>query len=164
MGFFTNILLRVATKSGWTTKGSNLTATEVDTNFINFADEINSRDAIGTYTTWTAGTTQAGRIRIYTGSLWLCVNTTTDVPSTSSVNWQQVNNGVAAHERNSDTILAQGLSDEITAAQLKSLWAAIKPITGGVIFKATGNTLNTAQVKDYKLTYVGDTWVFEQVT
>ena len=101
MGFFTNILLRIATQTGFTTKGSNLTNVEVDTNFLNIANEINNRDIIGNFETWTAGTVEQGEIRIYDSKLWLALTNNAVAPTEGS-NWTRINEAKTSHQQNTD--------------------------------------------------------------
>ena len=119
MGFFTDILLRVATRSGFTTKGSNLTATEVDENFLAIVDEMANRDIAGNLVTWSAGTVDAGEVRIYDSKLWLALTSNSATPSEGS-DWTQINLGVLGHAQNTDTYLDRFGANEVTAAQVKT--------------------------------------------
>jgi hypothetical protein len=123
MNFF-DIILRIVTRAGFTTKASgdanNLTPTEVDNNFLAIVDEVQGRDIAGAFATWSAGTVEAGEVRIYDSKLWLALTTNSATPS-EGTDWTQINLGTLGHAQNTDTYLDRFGTNEVTAAQIKSV-------------------------------------------
>lgn len=129
MNFF-DIILRVVTRAGFTTKPSgdanNLTPTEVDNNFLAIVDEVQGRDIAGAFTTWSeAGTVAVGEVRIYDSKLWLALTSNSATPS-EGTDWTQINLGTLGHAQNTDTYLDRFGTNEVTAAEVKQ---GIRPYT-----------------------------------
>jgi len=172
MNFF-DIILRIVTRAGFTTKASgdanNLTPTEVDNNFLAIVDEVQGRDIAGAFATWSAGTVEAGMVKIYDSKLWLALTTNSATPS-EGTDWTQINLGTLGHAQNTDTYLDRFGTNEVTAAQIKSGIRPYKVFTSLVSQAETGaptmtileNTLSGTpvfsydDVGEYELTLAGE--------
>ena len=118
-----NLILRETDNLPLINKEDTLLSSEIDGNFINiyndFLDlsiandstliyDIEKSYAIGEYTT-------------YDGRMWLSIEVSTgSTPSTDSLDWVDVFPTVLAHEKNKDTILDEGGTNETTVAEIRA--------------------------------------------
>lgn len=131
----TDVIFRTIAKLGFTTKGSELTWTELDRNFEYIIDELTSINtgAAGNVAPYNPLTTYDNTVPTYvsySGNIYQYINASPsagNTPSTSPLYWQLTSSGALTHQQNTDTILALGTSNEVSAAELKEL------LTSGVI-------------------------------
>lgn len=121
----TDIVLRSVSNPPLTTKGSSLTFTELDDNFVeiyNYLLSLNNGGDIPIYDNST--TYSSGNVVQYGNIIYLYVNGTPasgQNPVANPTYWIETNLGAVAHVHNTDTKLAEGTADEVTAAELASL-------------------------------------------
>ena len=119
-----DIILRSTTNPPLTNKGSELTYTELDTNFIEIYDYLTSMNAGGTLTPWSISTTYTGTTYVsYSGNIYklLVASSLGEVPTSYPAVWQLTSIGELAHEVNKDTYLNKGGAYEVTAQELYGL-------------------------------------------
>lgn len=121
-----SIILRSVTQSPYTTKGSSLTYTEEDQNFIKIADAIKELNAqnVSNFTAWNSGTsygvTTPPTYVSYASNIYRAVGNSTGItPGTDLTKWVIASAGEFAHLQNTDIKLASGTANEVTAAALK---------------------------------------------
>ena len=118
-----NLILRETDNLPLINKEDTLLSSEIDGNFINiyndFLDlsiandstliyDIEKSYAIGEYTT-------------YDGRMWVSIEVSTgSTPSTDSLDWLDVFPTILAHEKNKDTILDEGGTNETTVAEIRA--------------------------------------------
>ena len=118
-----NLILRETDNLPLINKEDTLLSSEIDGNFINiyndFLDlsiandstliyDIEKSYSIGEYTT-------------YDGRMWLSIEVSTgSTPSTDSLDWVDVFPTILAHEKNKDTILDEGGTNETTVAEIRA--------------------------------------------
>jgi hypothetical protein len=122
-----DIILRSVINVPLTTKGSQLTWEELDGNFIEIFNAFLSNYLSSYVDAYDNGTTYDNSIKnyvIYSSVIWKFVNATPAVgvtPGTDAARWVRVFAADLAHKKNSDTILAEGTADEVSAADLALL-------------------------------------------
>jgi hypothetical protein len=139
-----DIILRSVSNPPLVTKGSALTFTELDDNFIEVYNYLLSLNNGGDLPLFDMATTYSlGDIVKYGGKIYNYISGTPASglnPVSYPANWAETTLGVVAHLHNTDTKLAEGTADEVTAAELASL------VNEQVISKTTAqfNTLVSA--------------------
>lgn len=124
MGLEDSILLRTASDPNLVAKGSSLTWTEEDTNFIIIANLLRSLQAVDTtnFEAYNAGTEyEQGDFVSYDGNVYEYINATPQTgitPGTDPLTWEITSQGLFTHERNKDQFLDQGGSFEISAEDI----------------------------------------------
>lgn len=119
-----DILLRSAVNPPLTTKGSQLTWEELDGNFIEIFNAFIANYLSSYVDAYDNATTYDDTIKnyvVYDSVIWKFINVTPAVgqtPSASPLYWQRVWAADLAHKKNSDTILAEGTADEVSASDL----------------------------------------------
>jgi hypothetical protein len=121
----TDIVLRSVSNPPLTTKGSSLTFTELDDNFVEIYNYLLSLNNGGDIPIYDNSTTYSnGNVVQYGNIIYLYVNGTPasgQNPVANPTYWIETNLGAVAHVHNTDTKLAEGTADEVTAAELASL-------------------------------------------
>lgn len=125
---YLEILLRELTDPNYSTKGSELTFEELDTNFKLLADALQALGIQDTssFDDYDPGFTYQGTetyYAAYDGNIWKFVSPfdqTGITPGTDSSVWMLASSGVFAHVQNTDTILAEGTADEVSAAEIRA--------------------------------------------
>lgn len=157
----TDFIFRYITKAGYTTKGSELTWTELDENLEILVDELanNRSEAIGNVTPYSPTTlyTNTNPTYVsYNGNIYEYVFAGSSVgqtPDVSPAYWTLVSNGKLTHQQNTDTYLALGTANQVSASDLKSLISDAY-ITGT---RATIIGLrDSSQLKIGRLYYISD--------
>ena len=121
-----DFIFRTITKAGYTTKGSELSWTELDENFEVLIDELanSNSGAVGNIAPYNPSTTYSNTNPTYVsylGNIYQYISGTPsagNTPSTSPTYWQVVSSGVLTHQQNTDTKLAQGTASEVSASAL----------------------------------------------
>lgn len=120
-----DLILREVSYPPLTTKGSALTFDDLDGNFINVYDAITDMNSGGAIAPFNILTTYpVAAVVAYSGKIYINISgsaTTGDIPSSSPAIWGITNIGAVAHVQNTDTKLAEGTANEVSAADLKSL-------------------------------------------
>lgn len=128
------ILLRQLSDPNYSTKNSELTWIELDTNIKLLADAIASlsiADAPGVVTYSTSEEYSEGDVVSYDGNIWLFVNPvpqTGITPGTDELTWELSSTGIFAHVQNTDQYLDFGGPNEVSAEDLKNAVNAIDGI------------------------------------
>lgn len=120
----TDILLRFTSHPPLTTKGSELTFVEGDANLIEIYEYLQSLASAAGISPYNAGTTYTGTTYVtYGGNLWQHVAATSTgvTPGSNPAVWTLTSIGTLAHQQNTDTALATGTANQVTAAEIKSL-------------------------------------------
>lgn len=149
-----DFIFRTITKAGYTTKGSELTWTELDENFEVLIDELanSNSGAVGNIAPYNPSTTYDNTNPTYVsylGNIYQYISGTPsagNTPSTSPTFWQVVSSGVLTHQQNTDLALAKGTANEVTASSLAlHLIDHYKTTTlAGLITLKNSNQLNPA--------------------
>jgi len=119
-----DIILRSVINAPLTTKGSQLTWEELDGNFIEIFNAFLANYLSSYVDAYSNAITYDNSIKnyvVYDSVIWKFVNVTPAVnvtPGTDAATWTRVFAADLAHKKNSDTILAEGTADEVTAAAL----------------------------------------------
>jgi hypothetical protein len=120
-----DIILRSVSNPPLVTKGSALTFTELDDNFIEVYNYLLSLNNGGDLPLFDMGTTYSlGDIVKYGGKIYNYISGTPASglnPVSYPANWAETTLGAVAHLHNTDTKLAEGTADEVTATELASL-------------------------------------------
>lgn len=119
-----DIILRSTTYSPLTTKGSELTYTELDENFIELYAYLTALNNGSSLTPWSISTTYTGTAYVsYAGNIYKLITSPSlgQVPTSNPTVWQLTSVGELAHEKNKDTYLDKGGSYEVTAQDLHGL-------------------------------------------
>lgn len=132
----TGIILREETNPDLTTKSAELTFQELDTNFILIYEDLKALSGSGALPAWEELTTYSLNVVIsYDGLIWKYVNSTPSagvVPGSDPLFWVQLAPTELTHVQNSDTKLAEGTADEVTAFEIRSfLDAAVSGVNIG---------------------------------
>lgn len=120
----TDILLRFTAYPPLTTKGSELTFVEGDANLIEIYEYLQSLATASGVAPYNAGTTYTGTQYVtYGGNLWqhVTASSTGVTPGTNPAVWSLTSIGAISHVQNTDTALATGTANQVTASELKSL-------------------------------------------
>lgn len=121
-----DFIFRTITKAGYTTKGSELSWTELDENFEVLIDELanGNSGAAGNIAPYNPSTTYDNTNPTYVsylGNIYQYISGTPSAGNTPDVSptfWQVVSSGVLTHQQNTDTKLAQGTANEVSASAL----------------------------------------------
>jgi len=121
-----DFIFRVITKAGYTTKGSELSWTELDENFEILIDELSGMNsgAAGNIAPYSPSTTYDNTNPTYvsySGNIYQYINASPssgNTPDVSPTYWQIVSSGALTHQQNTDTKLAQGTANEVSALSL----------------------------------------------
>jgi hypothetical protein len=120
-----DIILRVETYAPLVTKGSELTANEVDLNFVNIYKDLENKAEATGVGAYDGGTTyQLTQAVTYNGRTWAYVNAVATAgvqPGTDPLYWVEIDPTILVHRRNSDTKLAEFTADEVSAAEIKAI-------------------------------------------
>lgn len=144
-----DILLRTTTGSGLTAKGSALTHSELDANFIEIYNALVSLSQSSSVSAYNAGTeynNTTSNYVAYASQLWKFINATpaTGVtPGTDPTRWIPVYASDLAHRKNSDTYLDEGGANEVSAASLKLI---DDEVTGNYAVRTAVANLTSAEV------------------
>lgn len=118
-----DVILRIETYTPLVTKGSELTANEVDQNFVNIYKDLENKAEATGVGAYDGGTTyQLSQAVTYNGRTWLYVNAVPAdgiQPGTDFLYWVEIDPTFLAHRENSDTKLAEFTADEVSATDLK---------------------------------------------
>lgn len=119
------IILRQEIYSPLTTKGAQLTSENFDDNFINVYKDLEAllvTNGVLAYNAVTVYDDATVLFATYGGRLWQWINASTGsaVTPVAGIYWQEVFPSIMAHRKNSDTILAEGTTDETTAADIRA--------------------------------------------
>ncbi len=125
-----NILLRSLVDPVLTTKGSELSWDEEDTNFVILHNAVRelSLVEVGGVDAYNAGTeyslTSPATYVTYNGNTWQYINAipqTGVTPGTNGTVWSLASNGIFSHQQNTDTYLNFGGANQVSAADLRGL-------------------------------------------
>jgi hypothetical protein len=120
-----DIILRSSTHSPLTTKGSELSYTELDGNFIEIYDAITSLNDVSGIAPFNIGTTYTGTEYVsYNGNVYVHISATSTtgvLPDTDPTKWQLTSTGALAHQQNKDSYLAYGSGNEVSATDLADI-------------------------------------------
>lgn len=150
-----DIKLRALTNPPLTTKGSALTFSELDQNFIEVYAAVSALNTGGALPVFAMATTYTGLVYVkYNNQIWAHVSATPTVgviPGTNAAKWQQSNIGAFAHLPGTDDRLGAGTANEVTAAQIKSSVNQFVTVTAVAFSTAiTGATLIPGKI--YEIT------------
>lgn len=132
----TSIIFRTLTKAGFTTKGSDLTWLEEDTNKEIIIDNLAAliANAIGNIAPYDPGNPYDveafAQYVSYNGNIYLFIGTgpaTGITPGTvpAATIWQLTTSGALAHAQNTDIALAAGTPFQINALQIKGIYDSL---------------------------------------
>ena len=133
-----DLLLRVVSNPPLVAKGSQLTWQELDGNFVEIYNAIMANylsSYVDAYDNVVTYDNVIVNYAVYDSVIWKFINGTPNVgttPGTDPTRWERVFASDLAHKKNSDTILAEGTADEVTAEQL-----AILVNAGAVVFSVS---------------------------
>lgn len=131
-----NLILRQETNAPNTTKGAELTFEELDNNFIFIYEDLKALQGSGALPAWVVSTTYSlNTVVSFDGFIWKYVNASPSagvVPGSDPLFWVQMVPAELTHLQNSDTKLAEGTADEVTALEIRSfLDAAVSGVNIG---------------------------------
>jgi len=153
-----DIILRSSTHSPLTTKGSELTYTELDGNFIEIYDAIASLSDVSGIAPFNIGTTYTGTEYVsYNGNVYVHISATSTtgvLPDTDPTKWQLTSTGALAHQQNKDSYLAFGSASQVSATDLANI---INYQVINVTYSAFTTLVNTSTLKVNRLYCITDT-------
>lgn len=126
----TDIILRVISKAGFVTKGSELTWIEHDNNWAALIDAVQALNSTGNiapynpaqaYPLNNTGGSPVTTYVSYNGNVYLFIGTPYQTGVTPGVNpsvWQLVSTGALAHQQNTDTYLDIAGANAISASEI----------------------------------------------
>ncbi len=120
-----NNVVRLVVYPPLTTKGSDLTPTEADTNFVNLYKDLAKKEIAQSLDAYSAIVvySQTNAV-LYSSKNWVYINAAPTAgiqPGTDPDYWVEVDPTYLVHRRNSDTKLAEFTDDEVSASDLKEL-------------------------------------------
>lgn len=119
-----SIILRTVIQAGLTTKGSQLTAAELDSNFIALWQDLKERLSAGGLAEYNSGTTyELDDAVSFDSFTWLYVSLTPSsgtTPGSDEDVWIKVPVEYLAHQKNKDEYLAKGSADEVSANEIRT--------------------------------------------
>jgi hypothetical protein len=142
-----NLILRETDNLPLINKDDTLTSSELDGNFINiYNDFISLSQANDPTLIYDVDRTYSvDEFATYDGRLWLATEISTGVtPVIGSADWLDVFPTVLAHEKNKDTILDEGGTNETTVAEIRAF------IDAGLT-STTNLTLSTKTATSFKI-------------
>ncbi len=120
----TGIILRQETNADLTTKGAELTFQELDENFIFIYEDLKALSGSSNLPAWVVSTTYSQNVVVsYDGLIWKYVNASPSagvVPGSDPLFWVQLAPTELTHVQNSDTKLAEGTADEVSAFEIRT--------------------------------------------
>jgi len=158
-----NLILRETDNLPLTNKDDFITNADFDSNFINIFNDFLALCETSEITAYNASTTYSlGNYVAYDNKLWESSSIddfTSVTPGTDTDYWVDKFPTVLAHVRNSDTKLANGTSDEVTASEIRSfIDAGLTSTTNLSITENTGVSLkiNSSTGTDVTLTVASE--------
>lgn len=153
-----DIILRSSSHSPLTTKGSELTYTELDGNFIEIYDAVTSLNDISNIAPFDITATYSGTDYVsYNSNIYVHISatdTTGVLPDTDPTKWQLTSIGALAHQQNKDSYLAFGSASQVSASDLANI---INYQVINVTYSAFMNLVNTSTLKINRLYCITDT-------
>jgi hypothetical protein len=150
-----DIILRSTTFAPLTNKGSELTYTELDNNFIEIYDYLATLNTGTNLNPWSISTTYTGTQYVsYAGNIYklLTASSLGEVPTSYPSVWQLTSIGELAHEKNKDTYLDFGGTYEVPAEDLHSLVNEQVIITNVIDFETDASNGDLIPNRLYRLT------------
>lgn len=145
-----NLILRQETNAPNTTKGAELTFEELDNNFIFIYEDLKALQGSGALPAWVVSTTYSlNTVVSYDGFIWKYVNASPSagvVPGSDPLFWLQMVPTELTHLQNSDTKLAEGTVDEVTANEIRTFLDT--PIVSDNLYNADGTITDPIRVVD----------------
>jgi hypothetical protein len=120
-----NIILRETNYPPLTNKNDYLDSADFDANFINVYEDLKDLFSANGVDEYNNAVTYDDTVIQYAsldGKLYQWVNPTPGInvtPGTNELYWLEISPSVLAHRKNSDTILAEGTADEVTANEIR---------------------------------------------
>lgn len=140
-----DLILREETYPGLTTKGSELTNQELDDNFINIRKDIVNLSTAPNLPNYNPITIYSQfNVVTYNDKIYRFISITPQdgiEPGSDPLVWQEINLNELAHQQNSDTKLAQGTADEVTANEIRTFIDAGSG-GGSTIYSANGTVVS----------------------
>lgn len=139
-------------------KGAELTWEELDDNLKLLADAINTAlNGGGNVQPYDNGTEYKNTLPDYVtygGNLWKCLvsSVTGVIPGTDPTKWELSSAGNLTHQQNTDTILAAGTANQVTAAEIRELLSNQLILITGSTFVLAANIGSLKQNRIYKIT------------
>ncbi len=139
-------------------KGSDLTWEELDENLKTLADAINQAvNGGGNVQPYDNGDTYTNTLPDYVtygGNLWKCLAATVTgvIPGTDPTKWELSSAGSLTHQQNTDTSLAAGTANAVTAAEIREFLSNQLILTTEGTFTLTANLGLLKINRVYKLT------------
>jgi hypothetical protein len=118
-----NLILRQTDNLPLINKEDTLTSAEFDQNIIKIYNDLLANNYVSDTTlTFNSGTSYVtGEYATYNGRLWVATTESTGVaPTIDSIEWNDIFPSVLAHEKNKDTILDEGGTNETTVAEIRA--------------------------------------------
>jgi len=144
-----NLILREETYPVLTTKGSELTNEELDNNFIYIRQDIEALSTAPNLTPYNPVTEYSqNQIVLYDDKIWKFISVTPQdgiEPGSDPLVWIQINLNELAHQQNSDTKLAEGTVDEVSANEIRTF---IDGGGGGASIYSTDGTITSNRTVD----------------
>lgn len=120
-----DILLRSTSHPVLTTKGSELTFGEGDNNWIEIYEALAGILDASNVAPYNPATTYTGTTYVtYGGNLWVHVTSSSSgvTPGTNPAVWSLTSVGALSHAQNTDTYLAYGTANEVSASAIKAFF------------------------------------------
>jgi len=118
-----NLILRQTENAPLINKNDVLTSSEFDQNIIKIYNDILANKYVSdpTLTFSSIRSYVTGEYATYNGRLWVATTESTGVaPTIDSIEWNDIFPSVLAHEKNKDTILDEGGTNETTVAEIRA--------------------------------------------
>jgi len=118
-----NLILRQTENSPLINKNDVITSAEFDQNIIKIYNDLLANNYVSDTTlTFNSGTSYlTGEYATYNGRLWVATTESTGVaPTIDSFEWNDIFPSVLAHEKNKDTILDEGGTNETTVEEIRA--------------------------------------------
>jgi hypothetical protein len=118
-----NLILRQTDNLPLINKEDTLTSAEFDANIIKIYNDLLANNYVSdsTLTFSSVRSYVTGEYATYNGRLWVATTESTGVaPTIDSFEWNDIFPSVLAHEKNKDTILDEGGTNETTVAEIRA--------------------------------------------
>jgi hypothetical protein len=118
-----NLILRQTDNAPLINKNDVITSAEFDQNVIKIYNDLLANNYVSDPTlTFNSSTSYVtGEYATYNGRLWVATTESTGVaPTIDSIEWNDIFPSVLAHEKNKDTILDEGGTNETTVAEIRA--------------------------------------------
>jgi hypothetical protein len=118
-----NLILRQTENAPLINKNDVITSAEFDQNVIKIYNDLLANNYVSDPTlTFNSSTSYVtGEYATYNGRLWVATTESTGVaPTIDSIEWNDIFPSVLAHEKNKDTILDEGGTNETTVAEIRA--------------------------------------------